>query len=197
MPQGEDPEKPIGPSDSDWEITPLLSETALADGADLDRALPIVYAELRAIAANYMRDERGSHTLQPTALTHEAYIRLRESAPLKWRSRAHLVALAARAMRHTLVDHARAQRAQKRGGESRAVSLEFVPAPESTGPIDVLKLDRALEELGQVDERKLRIVEMLYFGGLAVHEAAEVLEVSRRTVERDWKFSRAWLLKRL
>ncbi|MCA9729341.1 MAG: sigma-70 family RNA polymerase sigma factor [Candidatus Eisenbacteria bacterium] len=176
---------------ADW-----LRETAVADGAARDRALPIVYAELRAIAASYIRDERPDHTLQPTALTHEAYLRLRESAPLTWKSRAHLIALAARAMRRTLVDHARAQKTQKRGGEKRMLSLDLVQASSEEG-IDVMELDRALEELGEQDPRKLRIVEMLYFGGLAVHEAAEVLEVSRRTVERDWRYARAWLLQRL
>ncbi|MEZ4651036.1 MAG: sigma-70 family RNA polymerase sigma factor [Candidatus Eisenbacteria bacterium] len=175
-----------------------LFEHATTEGTvDLDKALPIVYQELRAIAANYVKQERPGHTLQPTALTHEAYLRLRDTQDVTWKSRAHLIAIAARAMRHALVDHARARRAQKRGGGGIVLEAAVMPDADSLPTLDLLELDRALEELGQEDERKLGIVEMLYFGGLTTTEAADVLGVSRRTVERDWRFARAWLLKKL
>lgn len=181
-------------------LSRLLADAAVTGSKDLDQVLPVVYQELRAIAAAYVRQERAGHTLQPTALTHEAYLRLKEASEVRWKSRAHLVALAARAMRRTLVDHARARRTQKRGGEGVLVIFDAENGGSGTGAapaLDLLELDRALEELGENDERKLQIVEMLYFGGLTTTEASEVLEVSRRTVERDWRFARAWLLKRL
>lgn len=178
-------------------LSSLFEHATVGSSVDLDKVLPVVYQELRAIAANYVRQERPGHTLQPTALTHEAYLRLRDSQDVTWKSRAHLIAIAARAMRHALVDHARARRAQKRGGGGIALETAAMQDSNSLPTLDLLELDSALEELGQEDERKLGIVEMLYFGGLTTTEAADVLGVSRRTVERDWRFARAWLLKKL
>ena len=186
------------PPDSDG-LSRLLEEAAVGDSVHLDQVLPILYHELRAIAASYVRQERPGHTLQATALTHEAYLRLRDATGVKWKSRSHLIALAARAMRRALVDHARARRSRKRGGDGAAIRLEAeLGAGASHLPVlDLLELDQALEELGRSDARKLDVVEMLYFGGLTTSEAAEVLQISRRTVERDWRFARAWLLQRL
>lgn len=184
-------------------LSRLLSAAATTPGpdVDLDGAVADIYRELRAIAAAYVRQERLGHTLQATALTHEAYLRLHESTGIAWKSRGHLLALAARAMRRTLVDHARARRTRKRDAAAATLGNTLQVEVDGVGNgrtrLDLLALDRALEELGREDDRRLAIVEMIYFAGLTTAEAAEVLGVSRRTVERDWRFARAWLLAQL
>jgi RNA polymerase sigma factor (TIGR02999 family) len=156
--------------------------------------LPIVYAELRRLAASYLRRERPGHTLQPTALVHEAYVRLMDQRQVDWSNRAQFMGLAAVMMRRILVNHARDRVAEKRGGGAEHVPLtlagEGIGAPE----VDLLDLHEALDELTETDPRKGRIVELKFFGGLTTEEIAEALEISSATVERDWKFARAWLL---
>jgi len=163
----------------------------------VDELLPLIYAELHSIANAYMRRERKNHTLQPTALTHEAYLRLIGMEPVEWRDRVQFLAVAAQAMRRILVEHARARSRKKRGGEYRRVSLAEVGAPSGAPAIDLVALDIALSKLSETDPRKGRVVELLYFGGLTSDEAAEALGVTGRTVERDWRYARLWLLREL
>jgi RNA polymerase sigma factor (TIGR02999 family) len=152
-----------------------------------------VYAELRRLARHYMRSERANHTLQPTALVNEAYLRLIAQPGVSWQSRAHFFAAAAQLMRRILVDHARAHRAGKRGGAQQQVTLdENLLSPESAS-VDVLAVHEALENLAKLDARQARIVELHFFGGLTFEEIAHVLGTSERTVKRDWAMARAWL----
>jgi len=160
-----------------------------------DATLPIVYAELRRLAASYLSRERQGHTLQPTALVHEAYVRLIDQKQLDWTNRAQFIGIAAVMMRRILVNHARDRTAGKRGGGAEHVPLtlagEGIGAPE----VDLLDLHDALTDLSESDPRKGRIVELKFFGGLTTEEIAETLDVSVATVERDWKFARAWLYR--
>lgn len=153
-----------------------------------------IYGELRAIADDCFRGQAGSHTLQPTALVNEAWLRLAERS---FCDRRHFVAVAARAMRQILVDHARRRGAQKRGGDARRVTIAEPAAPEGLAQIDVVALDAALADLAEVDPRQARIVELRFFGGLDVAETAEALGVSPRTVELDWRMAKAWLSREL
>ncbi len=180
------------------QVTEILRRATTGDRAALDQVLPIVYDELRGMAANYLRRERPGHTLGPTALAHEAYLKLKQ-ADVRWKSHAHLLAAAAQAMRHILVDYARARAAAKRGNGQILVPLEEVhdAAPERASWVDLIDLDRALVKLAQSQRRCEQVVELLYFGGLTAAEAGEVLDVSERTVERDWRFGRARLLQAL
>jgi len=178
------------------DLTLLILQWRNGEESVVDRLLPILYDELRRLAQSYLSAERSGHTLQPTALVHEAYLRLVELDRLDWRGRAHFLGLAARVMRQVLVDHARRHRAAKRGG-GRRVTLEdakWVPEPR---PTDVLELEEALRELGEIDPQKSRIVELRFFGGLSVEETAEVLGVSPRTVKRGWRAARTWLSREL
>jgi RNA polymerase sigma factor (TIGR02999 family) len=160
-----------------------------ADPAALTEA---VYAELRALASYFLQRERAGHTLQPTALVHEAYLKLADKTRINWRSKAHFVAVAAEAMRRVLVDHARSFRADKRGGGRARIPLEAgILAPGTE--VDLLALDDAINKLAALDARHARVVELRFFGGLSVEQAAEVLGVSTRTVEADWSLARAWL----
>jgi RNA polymerase sigma factor (TIGR02999 family) len=160
-----------------------------------DRMLPIVYAELRRLAASYLRRERPGHTLQPTALVHEAYVRLLDQRQIDWSNRAQFMGLAAVMMRRILVNHARDRAAEKRGGGAEHVPLTL--AGEGIGAIEVnvLELHEALTRLSESDPRKSQIVELKFFGGLTTDEIADTLSVSTATVERDWKFARAWLYR--
>jgi RNA polymerase sigma factor (TIGR02999 family) len=155
--------------------------------------MPVVYAELRRLASGFMRGERPNHTLQPTALVHEAYLRLIEQKRVEWRNRAHFFGVAAKLMRRILVDHARARLTAKRGAAEPAVHLQegLVFAEERCG--EFVALDAALERLAQFDPRLERIVELRFFGGLSVEDTAEVLGISTRTVKRDWNAAKAWL----
>lgn len=160
---------------------------------------PLVYDELRALAAALLRHERPDHTLQPTALVNEAWLKLCAGANRGWQDRGHFFAVASRAMRQILVDHARGRGRQKRGGGWLRVTLSETPAPTPTGEreIDILALDEALTELESFDLRKCRVVELRFFGGLTNLEASDVLGVSHKTTEADWYMARAWLRKRL
>ena len=179
------------------DVTRILGRLSEGDAEAFDRLLPLVYEELRALAGNYMRQERGGHTLQATALTHECYLRLRGKAQVSWQNRAHFLAVAAQAMRRILVDHARGKRRKKRGGDLERTGLDQIAAPGGGPDLDLLALDDALGKLAETEPRKCRVVELLYFGGLTGAEAAEVIGVTSRTVERDWQFARAWLLREI
>jgi RNA polymerase sigma factor (TIGR02999 family) len=183
------------------DVTLLLAEVGRGDPAAAARLMELVYAELRALAGDYARRQRADHTLQPTALVHEAFLKLVDADSAEWKDRAHFFAVAATAMRQILTDHARAQRAQKRGGgEWQKVTLSDVALPGAPGEnraIDLIALDDALSELAAFDARKHRIVEMRFFGGLTVEDVARLEGVSTTTVESDWRAARAWLSMRL
>ncbi len=166
--------------------------------ASLDEQLPLVYEELRKLAAAYLRRERPGHTLQPTCLVHEAYLRLASQRAADWSNRAQLIGLAASMMRRILVNYAESRNAEKRGGQAVRMTLEEgVATPQPLTAVDLLGLDQALNELADFDAECARIVEMKYFGGLQINEIATVLGVSERTVERQWRTARAWLFARL
>ena len=176
------------------DITRLL--IAWSDGRReaLDDLMPMVYADLRRVAAGYMRREGAGHALQPTALVHEAYVRLIDQKQVKWRNRAHFFGVAAGLMRRILVDHARRRRAEKRGGDWERVTLTGDEvATDAHKEIDVLALDEALERLAQFDPQQERIVELRYFGGLTIEETAEIVGISAATVVREWTIAKAWL----
>lgn len=178
------------------DITRILVTVSAADRAAYERLLPMVYAELKRIAAAQLRHERAENSLQPTALVHEAYLKLIGMTRIEWKDRKHFFAISSRLMRQILVDKARHDRAEKRGGGAYAVDAEWELAAPSR-PVDVIALDDALEELAKLDERKARVVEMRFFAGLSEEEIAVVLEISPRTVKRDWQFARAWLFEAL
>jgi RNA polymerase sigma factor (TIGR02999 family) len=182
------------PSDG---VTELLQAWSEGDQGARDRLMPLVYDELRRRAAAHLRRERREHTLQPTALVHEAYLRLVDQRRALWRNRAQFFAVASEIMRRILVDRARARQMLKREGRWARVTLD--PAHVATHPaeVDVLDLDAALRQLEAFDPRKSRIAELRFFGGLSLEEAGEVLGVSLATVERDWQVARAWLFKAL
>jgi RNA polymerase sigma factor (TIGR02999 family) len=177
-------------------VTGLLLAWRAGDEAALARLTPLVHQELRRIARYCMRGERAHHSLQATALVHEAYLRLVGAQHVNWQNRAHFLAMAARLMRRILVDIARARRYQKRGGEPVRVSLGAT-LRTSERPQDLVAIDDALHALATLDERKSRVVELRFFGGLRVEEIAAVLDVSPQTVMRDWKLARAWLRREL
>ncbi len=179
------------------EATQVLVDYAGGNAAAASRLLPLVYDELRALAAHYMRNERPDHTLQPTALVHEVYLRLIDASRVDWRGKTHFFALAARQMRRILVEHARAHRASKRGGGARKVTLDEAVAITPNGVLDVLALDAALDRLAQESSRQVKVVELRFFGGLSVEETAHILEVTDRTVQRDWRVAKAWLSREL
>lgn len=186
-------------SDSDnRDITKLLDAWSEGDGAALEELMPLVYDELHRMAKIYMHSQPSGHTLQTTALIHEAYLKLAGQKEKRFANRAHFFAVAARAMRHILVNYANARRTQKRGGEvEKFVSLESVPLVSNERAAEVIALNDALENLLALDERKGRVVELRYFGGLTVQETAEVLSISPETVTRDWNFAKIWLLREL
>ncbi len=179
------------------EVTELLKESARGDRAALDQLLPLVYNELRGIADRYLRRERPDHTLQTTALINEVYLRFAGQKGVRWQDRAHFFAAAATLMRRVLIDHARGSRYLKRGGGARKVALEEAAVLSPERASDLVALDEALGRLAAVDARKARVVELRYFGGLSVEEAAEVLGVSQVTVMRDWALARAWLRREM
>jgi RNA polymerase sigma-70 factor (ECF subfamily) len=178
-------------------VTRLLADVRLGRRDALDRLLPIVHDELRRIASAYMRRERADHTLQPTALVNEAYLRLVDQREIVWQDRAHFVGVAARLMRQILVDHARARAAAKRAGGVDRVPLDETVLVEAERPVDLLALDEALERLAAMDPALARVVELRYFGGLTTREAAEATGVSTATVEREWATARGWLRREL
>jgi RNA polymerase sigma-70 factor, ECF subfamily len=179
------------------EVTQLLAAWEQGNQAALDQLLPLVYDELRQMARRYMARQNAGHTLQTTALINEAYLKLVGQPAKHWQNRAHFFGVAAQAMRHILVDYARAHQYAKRGGGAQAVSLDeaMTIAPERAA--EVVALDDALQELAKVDPRKSQVVELRYFGGLSVEETAAVLKVSAVTVMRDWSLAKAWLHREL
>jgi RNA polymerase sigma factor (TIGR02999 family) len=175
------------------DVTRLLSSWSGGNQQALDELMPLVYNDLHQRARNYLRHERPDHTLQPTALIHEAYMRLVTDCPPEWNGRAHFFAVASRVMRQILVDHARRHRAGKRGSGAADVSLDDALIPARSESDDVVALDDALVKLAAFDERKCRIVEMRYFGGCTVEETAEALGIAGITVMRDMRLAEAWL----
>ena len=178
-------------------ITGLLIEWSDGDQGARDRLMPIVYGRLRELAARSIRRERADHTLQATALVHEAYLKLVDQRRVRWQDRAHFFGAAAQMMRRILVDHARRHLAEKRGGEATRVTLDESVAPSTTAGVDVIALHELLERLEELEPRHSRIVELRFFGGLTVEEAAEVLDVSAATVKNDWRAAKAWLYAEL
>ena len=180
------------------QVTQLLVDWKLGDANALDQLIPLVYQELRKVAAAYLRSERHNHTLQPTALLHEAYIRMVDQEMPEWQNRAHFLGVAARLMRQILVDHARTHKSSKRGAELKRISLSDARAADNPEmQPTVLALDEALTRLADFDERKARVIEMRAFGGMSVEDTAEALGVSEPTVKRDMRFAQAWLRREL
>ena len=185
------------PTMSPQEVTQLLADWGQGDRSALDKLLPLVHAELRRIAQRQMNQERPGHTLQATALVNEAYLKLAGQQGFEWQNRAHFFAVAAQVMRHILIDHARAHARDKRGGGAVQVSLDEGAVLAAEQAEHVIALDEALRTLEQVDPQKGKIVELRYFGGLSVEEAAEALDISPATVKREWATARAWLKREL
>ena len=179
------------------DITELLDEWGRGNRRALDELLPLVYQELRRVAARQLRHEREGHSLQPTALVHEAYLRLVDQRKVDWRSRAHFFGVAAQVMRRILVDHARRHLAGKRGDGVRPVSIDQAMETPGVQEIPVLDLDDALDRLAQLDAVLAQIVELRAFGGLTIDEAAHVLNVSPSTAKREWRTAKAWLTREL
>ena len=181
------------------DLTQLLIAWSQGDARALEQLTPLVYAELRKIAHRYMNRERAGHTLQTTAVVHEAFLRLIGNPQENWQNRAHFYAIAAQMMRRILVDYARANLRAKRGGETTRVALEDIDAPVTEPALDpdLIALDAALEKLAEIDPRRGRVVELRFFGGLSVEETAHVLQVAPDTVVRDWRVAKAWLFRYL
>lgn len=179
------------------ETTRILHEVSRGNQDALNRLLPIVYRELRRLAKHYLRSERPDHTLQATALVHEAFLRLIDQNSVQWRDRAHFIGMSAHLMREILINHAIAHKRLKRGGGHWKVSLDdavaWAPQPE----VDLIMLNDALNELAAIDPRQSQIVEFRFFGGLSVEETAEALNLSTATVKREWRLAKAWLYSRL
>jgi RNA polymerase sigma-70 factor, ECF subfamily len=187
----------MGTSSEAAKITQLLIEWNNGRSGALEDLLPLVYRELRQLAAQRLRRERPDHTLQPTALVHEAYIRLVDQRRVRWKNRAHFYAAAAHIMRRILVDRARARKTDKRGGGWERVTLGGDGTPGGSRTVDVLALDDALDRLAALDPGQERIVELRYFGGLTLDETAEVIGISTATVKREWAIAKAWLRAQL
>ena len=183
------------PTVSPQEVTQLLAAWGNGDQSALDKLFPLVHAELRGIARRQMSHERPDHTLQATALINEAYLKLAGQQGFEWQNRAHFFAVCSQVMRHILIDHARAHARDKRGGGAIQVSLDEAALINGQPPEHFLALDEALRKLEQVDPQKGKLVELRYFGGLSVDETAEVLNISPRTVRREWRRSKAWLYR--
>jgi len=179
------------------EVTQLLLAWSEGDQTAFDKLVPLVYAELHRLAKRYMRDERPEHTLQATALIHEAYVRLIDAKRVRWEGRGHFFGVAARLMRQILVDFARERGYQKRGGPVRPVSLDEALVVSGKQDEGLVALDEALSALAEIDGRKSQVVELRFFGGLSIEESAEALKVSPETVRRDWRLAKSWLFQRL
>lgn len=175
------------------EITRILKSWSGGNREAVDDLIPLVYDELHKVAAQYLRRQRSDHTLQPTALVNEAYLKLIDISNVNWQDRAHFFAVASQTMRHILVDHARAQAREKRGGGAQKLSLDEAISLSKEKEVDVLSLDEALHQLAAIDEQQSKIVELRFFGGLTVEETAVVLKISPATVKREWRIAKAWL----
>jgi RNA polymerase sigma factor (TIGR02999 family) len=181
----------MGPSEAD--VTKLLSELAQGSQSAADKLVPLVYDELKRLARSYMRRERPDHTLQTTALVHEAFLKLAQQKSPRWQGRAHFYGIAARLMRQVLIDHARGHMRDKRGGEKVTLPLDEALAFSPEQSEELVKLDEALDRLAKIDARQSRIVELRFFAGMTVEETAEFLGISPKTVKRDWAVAKAWL----
>lgn len=179
------------------QVTELLERWSLGDPSALDELTPLVYNELRHVAEAYLRRERPDHTLQATALVNEAYLRLIGQKHGRWQGRKHFYGIAARLMRQVLVEHARKHKAEKRGGGRVAVTLDHYEDVADNPEVDILAVHEALQRLARFDEQQARIVELRFFGGLSIEEAAEALGVGHATIEREWAMARAWLRNEL
>jgi RNA polymerase sigma factor (TIGR02999 family) len=179
------------------DVTRLLLDWSAGDRAALDQVMPLVYDELRRLAGQYLRRQRPGHTLQPTALVHEAYIRLVDQSHVQWQNRAHFFGMAAQVMRRILVDHARRHQAAKRGSGARTVALDDAVSFSKERQVDLVALDDALTGLATFDPQQCRIVELRFFGGLTIEETAEVLGLSPATVKREWNMAKTWLHKQV
>jgi RNA polymerase sigma-70 factor, ECF subfamily len=180
--------------ESPSDITQLLIQMTDGNTEAVNQILPLIYSELRKLASSYLRRERSNHTLQPTALVNEAYIKLIDQKKVKWQNRAHFFGIAAQVMRRILLDHARKHTAEKRGGDAEVLPIEeeiLVVSHEKSA--ELIALDEALDNLAKIDEQKAKIVELRYFGGLSIEETAEVIGVSVPTINRQWKMAKAWL----
>lgn len=184
-------------TDPQAEATRTLTELVGGDARAADRLMPLVYDELRRIAAHYLNQENHGHTLQPTALVNEAFLKIVDQTRVDWQGRSHFLAVCAQAMRRILVDHARGRQRLKRGGDRKRISLDERLALSMGNDTDVLDLEEVLEKLAELNERHARIVELRFYAGLDVSSVAEVLGVSKRTVEADWTLVKAWLRKEL
>lgn len=179
------------------DVTQILLDWSGGDSAAPEKLMPLVYEELRRLARNYLARERADHTLQATALVHEAYLQLADETRLSWKDRAHFYGIAARLMRRILVDHARAHKAEKRGGLEQKLSLDEVRELPTKSDVDLVELNGALENFANDYPRKSEVVELKFFGGLDAKEISEVLQVSEKTVLRDWNFAKLWLCRAL
>jgi RNA polymerase sigma factor (TIGR02999 family) len=179
------------------EVTRMLQEWSSGDRTALDKLIPLVYDELRRLAHHYMQRERASHTLQTTALVNEVYVRLIDQRNVGWKNRAHFFAISAKLMRRILVDYARSRASTKREGEAHKVSLDETAALSDGRDAEMIAIDDALKSLESIDPRISRVVELRFFGGLTIEEAAEVLETSHATIERDWNTARIWLYREI
>ena len=185
------------PDPANNDVTALLLDWSKGDRKALDRLVPLVYAELHQIASRHLRRESGGHMLQSTALVNEAYLRLVDQNRVQWQNRAHFFGVASQMIRRILVDHARAGMAAKRGGAAMTLALDDVDAGTNPRGLNMVALDRALDELARIDPEHSRLVELRFFGGLSIEETAEILRVSPATVKRDWAVARAWLFREL
>jgi RNA polymerase sigma factor (TIGR02999 family) len=189
---------PKRPDATPGEVTRLLLAWNAGDRAALERLMPLVYAELRQLAERHFRKERPGHTLQPTAIVHEAYFRLIDQTRVTWKNRGHFLAIASQAMRRILIDHARGRDAEKRGGHAERVTLDpAIASPEPAREVDVLALDEALERLKVLDAGQAQVVELRFFGGLTIEEAADVMAISPSSAKRDFRSAKAWLYREL
>jgi RNA polymerase sigma factor (TIGR02999 family) len=179
------------------EISLILKDWGEGRRDSADVLLSLVYDELRRIARQYLRRERSDHTLQPTALVHEAYMKLIDISDVSWQDRAHFFAVASNVMRHILVDHARARATDKRGGEAQRIALEDAVKLSDAPDIDLLALDEAMKQLAEFDAQQSKIVELRFFGGLTIEETAHVLAISPATVKREWTMAKAWLFRKI
>ena len=179
------------------EITRILKSWSGGNREAVDDLMPLVYDELHKVAQQYLRRQRTDHTLQPTALVNEAYLKLIDISDVEWQDRAHFFAFASQVMRHILVDYARGQAREKRGGGAQKLSLDEAISYSKETEVDLLALDEALSELAAIDEKQGKIVELRFFGGLTVEETGVVLRISPATVKREWRIAKAWLFKRM
>ena len=178
-------------------ISLILKDWSGGDTSSTEELLSLVYEELRSIAARYLRRERPDHTLQPTALVHEAFLKLVDISDITWQDRAHFFAVSANVMRRILVDHARARQSDKRGGSVQRIALEDAISLSSAPDVDLIELDQALRELASFDQQQSNIVELRFFGGLTIEETAQVVGISPATVKREWLVAKAWLFRKL